>query len=400
MRRGGGERKRRAGRRSGGMVAALQAGMRGMSTLFAFHLLAGSATARAGEEAWFLDRPPAWSEHDDADVPRAPEPTHLQDLDTTLLVRDSLANEVDWVLVAGWRPPGVGRQRAGRGPLLDLVLRAESPAADDRRRGRRRAIGGGRRAAAPDCQGQGRRASPGFQVVDAKGRKFMLKFDPAGRTGLTTGAEMIGGRIFHAAGYNVPGSQVVDRPRGSGPGSPCDLHALQGAEASPDRGPCPRRPGRRRAHRRRAYPRWAGALDPRPRPGRLRHPRAARRRSERSDRAPEPPFAAGQLAALQLDLGGRSGLDQLPRFSTSSRAVGISSATTSSTSARLWVRRRIGRRSPTRPASTRSRWGARWVRWRRWASTADRSRTSVPTGRRPARRVSLRRMVSGGRIQP
>ena len=38
----------------------------------------------------------------------------------------------------------------------------------------------------------------------------MLKLDPAGHLGLTTGAEMIGERLFHAAGYNVPGAFLLD----------------------------------------------------------------------------------------------------------------------------------------------------------------------------------------------
>src|SRR3954464_9146940 len=68
-------------------------------------VLGVGAVARADGPAWFSDRPPAWSEHDDGDLPRAPAPTHLEDLDTTLLLRDSLAGEVDRVLSRdGGRP--------------------------------------------------------------------------------------------------------------------------------------------------------------------------------------------------------------------------------------------------------------------------------------------------------
>jgi hypothetical protein len=53
-------------------------------------------------------------------------------------------------------------------------------------------------------------SATGFQVVDAAGKKFMLKFDPAGHLGMATGGEMIGYRFFHAAGYYVPGAFHVD----------------------------------------------------------------------------------------------------------------------------------------------------------------------------------------------
>ena len=49
-------------------------------------------------------------------------------------------------------------------------------------------------------------AASGFQVKDAAGRKFMLKFDIAGHRGMANTGEIIGNRIFHAAGYNVPGA--------------------------------------------------------------------------------------------------------------------------------------------------------------------------------------------------
>jgi hypothetical protein len=53
-------------------------------------------------------------------------------------------------------------------------------------------------------------AASGFQVKDAAGRKFMLKFDVAGHLGMANAGEMIGNRIFHAAGYNVPGALSID----------------------------------------------------------------------------------------------------------------------------------------------------------------------------------------------
>ena len=59
-------------------------------------------------------------------------------------------------------------------------------------------------------KGKARGAALGFEVIDAAGRKFLLKPDVAGHRGMASAAEVVGGRIFHAAGYNVPGSFALD----------------------------------------------------------------------------------------------------------------------------------------------------------------------------------------------
>ncbi len=48
--------------------------------------------------------------------------------------------------------------------------------------------------------------STGFNIRDAKGERYLIKFDPPGLTGT---AGVITGRILHAAGYNVPDDNVV-----------------------------------------------------------------------------------------------------------------------------------------------------------------------------------------------
>ena len=44
---------------------------------------------------------------------------------------------------------------------------------------------------------------PGLLIHDAKNQLYLLRFDPQGRLEMSTGAEMIGSRIFHALGYVV-----------------------------------------------------------------------------------------------------------------------------------------------------------------------------------------------------
>ena len=49
----------------------------------------------------------------------------------------------------------------------------------------------------------------GFNIKDAGGHTYVLKFDPPDEPWTTTGCGAIGSRIFHAAGYNVPDDNVV-----------------------------------------------------------------------------------------------------------------------------------------------------------------------------------------------
>ncbi len=51
--------------------------------------------------------------------------------------------------------------------------------------------------------------SVGFIIKDARGEKFILKFDEAGFAEIETAADVIVGRLLWAAGYNVPEDHVV-----------------------------------------------------------------------------------------------------------------------------------------------------------------------------------------------
>lgn len=52
-------------------------------------------------------------------------------------------------------------------------------------------------------------ANPGFFVEDSRGNRFLIKFDGPQYPELTTSAEVIGTKIFYAAGYNVPESTIT-----------------------------------------------------------------------------------------------------------------------------------------------------------------------------------------------
>jgi hypothetical protein len=51
--------------------------------------------------------------------------------------------------------------------------------------------------------------TPGFTVRDASGRRYVMKFDPLNCPEITTAAEMISSKFFHALGYFVPENYLV-----------------------------------------------------------------------------------------------------------------------------------------------------------------------------------------------
>ena len=69
--------------------------------------------------------------------------------------------------------------------------------------------------------------SPGFQIVDAQKRKWLVKLDPRGYPQLASGADVISRTLIHAAGYNVPQNSPVRFQRGD---LKIDPDLLQGAK--------------------------------------------------------------------------------------------------------------------------------------------------------------------------
>lgn len=186
-------------------------GRRASRLVLAILPLVASTTALGGEPSLFPDRAIAWQEHDDDDVARKPAVTFLHEMPGTLFFRDSVSGEVDRVLAAEGRRPARDVNAMDEVPRSTWFcprnhLAPMSPAA----------VAAGPPGTLPPkpplriLKGKEEGATPGFRVVDANGRKFMLKLDPAGHLGLTTGAEMVGERFFHAAGYNVPGAFLLD----------------------------------------------------------------------------------------------------------------------------------------------------------------------------------------------
>src|SRR5436190_17234197 len=51
--------------------------------------------------------------------------------------------------------------------------------------------------------------TPGFQIEDRHGNRYLLKFDPPDYPDLASGADVIGSKIYYALGYNTPENYAV-----------------------------------------------------------------------------------------------------------------------------------------------------------------------------------------------
>jgi hypothetical protein len=204
---------------AGTLIGALAAGWAGCAT---------SSSVRT-----FPERPVAWQEHDSDNLPHAPRATRLGELDSTLIARDDLAGEVDRVLAVEGARPARDVNAADEVPcstwfcprnhLEPLTLEA---------------IGAGPSGTPPQLplriiKGKDRGAALGFQVVDAAGRKYLLKLDPRGHLGMSTSAEIVGTRLYHAAGYNVPANFLLDLEPQDLVVDPDATYKLYGVEKSP-----------------------------------------------------------------------------------------------------------------------------------------------------------------------
>ena len=159
-------------------------------------------------------------------------------------------------------------------------------------------------------------AASGYQVKDAAGRKFMLKFDIAGHLGMANAGEMIGNRIFHAAGYHVPGALSIDLDPADLKLGPAATYLLYRVQKRPITtgdvramlGKVARLPdGRIRA----VVVPWIGGKHP----GRVRHAGRAVRRSERPHPPSAPPIGARELGAVRLDVGpGSSSINTIDSY--------------------------------------------------------------------------------------
>lgn len=58
--------------------------------------------------------------------------------------------------------------------------------------------------------GKSQGITPGFTIKDARGDRYLIKFDPPSNPEMTTGAEIISTKFFYALGYHVPENYLVE----------------------------------------------------------------------------------------------------------------------------------------------------------------------------------------------
>ena len=58
-------------------------------------------------------------------------------------------------------------------------------------------------------KGKSQGLTPGFEILDSKGDRYVIKLDPLGIPELSTAAEAIATKIFYAIGYNTPANYIV-----------------------------------------------------------------------------------------------------------------------------------------------------------------------------------------------
>ena len=63
-------------------------------------------------------------------------------------------------------------------------------------------------------RGKSQGLTPGFQIKDGKGDRYVIKVDPIEVPEIASAAEIIATKIFYAVGYNVPENYIVYRPPG------------------------------------------------------------------------------------------------------------------------------------------------------------------------------------------
>src|SRR5688572_11316605 len=157
----------------------------------------------------FPDRPIAWHEHDDQHVAKRPARTKWWD-NITATEMQALAREADRHLSLPRPVPAEDVNALDEVPCSTWFcprnhLEPMSP----------EEIAAGPEAKGPPVppltvvEGKSGGFTPGFIVKDSRDVRYLLKLDPPGQVGLASGAEVVGTRLFHAAGYNVPATYAV-----------------------------------------------------------------------------------------------------------------------------------------------------------------------------------------------
>jgi hypothetical protein len=167
-------------------------------------LAPGAAVPAAAQR--FHPSDPVWKDADDLHVPV--RPSEMDWAGTW----DALTNTFRKKPENGRIPPARGVNSLGEVPdstWFENRLGTRDLSVEDVVRGPNRGPGPDTTGAWTVLRGKSSGITPGFTIRDSRGDLFFVKSDPRDYFGLSTGAEVIGTRLFHAFGYHVPETWIV-----------------------------------------------------------------------------------------------------------------------------------------------------------------------------------------------
>ena len=164
--------------------------------------LLGSAEA---QQPKFYPDDPVLMDHDNLDVPEEPAEIELSDmfdrfghivadLGSPELTEAENVNTLDEVPDSSWFTNRHGVKRLTIPELIRGPNTLDGPDMSVPWQVFRSKIGG---------------LTPGFQIIDGRGDRYVIKFDPVGIPELSSAAEIIGTKLFYAIGYNTPENYIV-----------------------------------------------------------------------------------------------------------------------------------------------------------------------------------------------
>ncbi len=165
----------------------------------------GMLVAPEAQQRKFYPDDPLLIDNDTGDVPDKPADIELSDmfdrfghimadLGSTELTEAQNINTLDEVPNSSWFTNRHGLRRMSMAELTRGPNTISGPDTSTHWRVFRSKIGG---------------LTPGFQIIDGRGDRYVIKFDPVGIPELSSSAEIIGTKLFYAIGYNVPENYIV-----------------------------------------------------------------------------------------------------------------------------------------------------------------------------------------------
>ncbi|MGE0866136.1 MAG: hypothetical protein AB7P34_19730, partial [Vicinamibacterales bacterium] len=168
-------------------------------------LAATVALAGQGHQRRFYPDDPQWVDRDTHDVPATPAAIELSDLYDRF--RHIIA-------LPGAKTPGESRNVNTLGEVPDSSWYQNRHAAQ--RMSIAELVRGPDTTGGPDLtspwrvvRGKTQGLTPGFDILDGRGHRYVIKLDPFDLPELSSSAEVISTKIFHALGYYTPENYIV-----------------------------------------------------------------------------------------------------------------------------------------------------------------------------------------------